>query len=76
MLLQLNIKLPHVLTKIQNKPKQVETSQNEPKSAETTLNDPKYENWGNLQFSASFHFSNFQCKWPNLGIFGQEISTV
>ena len=26
---------------------------------ETTRNDPKFQNWGNLEFSTSFCFSNF-----------------
>ena len=45
------------------------TSQNEPKPAKTsqincktTWNDPKFQNLGNLKFSTSFRFSNFELK--------------
>ena len=54
----------------QNKPKPVGTTQ---KSCETTRNHPKSQNWGNSNFSTSFHFSNFEPKCRNLGILGKEV---
>ena len=40
----------------QNNPKPAKTTQ---KNCETTWNDPKFQNWGNMEFSTSFRFSNF-----------------
>ena len=36
---------------------------------------PKFQNWGNLEFSISFGFSNFELKCLYLGILGKEVST-
>ena len=61
----------------QNEPNPSKTSQNQPKqlkkNCETTWNNPMLQKWGNLEFSTSFHFSNFESKCPNLGIFGEAI---
>ena len=51
------------------------TSQNVTKPAETTRNDTKVQNWGNLEFSTSFYFSNFEPICPNLSILDQKVST-
>ena len=54
--------------------KRAKTSQNNlKKNCETTWNNPMLQKWGNLEFSTSFHFSNFESKCPNLGIFGEVI---
>ena len=58
---------------------QNETSQNRTKPAETTPKKiPKRpettQNLRNLEFSASFHFSNFEPKCSNLSILGQDVS--
>ena len=58
--------------------KQAEISRNDrkkKKKCETTQNDANFKNWGNLEFSTSFGFSNFEPKCPNLGILGKEVST-
>ena len=57
--------------------KQAEISRNDRKKkrSETTQNDANFKNWGNLEFSTSFGFSNFEPKCPNLGILGKEVST-
>ena len=70
----------NVLTKTRNEPKRSKTSQNEPKRPKTSQNkprkcgmtqkDPEFQNWGNLECSTSFRFSNFWPKCPNLGLFG------
>ena len=53
----------------QNKPKLAETAINQPKrqkkSCKTTPNNQKFQSWGNLKFSACFHFSNFGAKRIN-----------
>ena len=70
----------------QNDPKPAKTSRNQPKRPENKQSNPnkivkqpettgKFKNLGNLQFSTSFRFSNFEPKCPNLGILGQEISS-
>ena len=73
----------NVLSNTQNKLELPKTSQNERKPVKrtkTNQKDPK--NWemihscGNLEFSTSFCFWNFDPKCPNLGILGQEVSTV
>ena len=73
--------LPDQAKTTRNQPKRAETSRNDSKPAETTQNnckttqnDPKFQNWENLEFSASFRFSNFVPKCPNLGILGKEVS--
>ena len=55
-----------------------ETSQNDRKPAKTTQsnckvtrNSPKFWDWWGLEFSISFHFSNFESKRLILGILGQ-----
>ena len=68
-----------ILTKTQNKPALPEISQinpnppkTTPQNCETIQNDPKIQSWGNLEFSTSFCFSNFEPKCPNLGILSQK----
>ena len=58
--------------------KQAEISRNDrkkKKKSETSQNDANFKNWGNLEFSTSFGFSNFESKYPNVGILGKEVST-
>ena len=62
----------NILTKTQNEPEQAKTSWNShkpakttKKSCKTTPNNQKFQSWGNLKFSASFHFSNFGAKRIN-----------
>ena len=55
----------------QNKPKPAETTQ----KSKTTRNDPKFQNWGNLEFSTTFRFSNFEPKCQNFGVLGQKVLT-
>ena len=71
-----------VYTKTRNQLKRAETSRNDPtpakkikKSCKTTGYDAKFHNWGNLELSTIFRFSDFQPKCSNLGILGQEILT-
>ena len=65
-----------------NEPKPAKTKRNQSKPAETTPKncetiriDSKLQKWGNLEFSASFRFSNIESKCLNLGILGQKILT-
>ena len=77
----------NVLTNTQNDLKLPKTSQNEskpvketkiyrkdPENCETIQNNTQFQICGNLEFSTSFCFSNFDPKCPNLGILGQEVS--
>ena len=63
----------------QNELKPDKTSRSQPKQPQknnkTTRNDTKFQNWGNLEFSTSFPFSNFEPKYPNLRILGQKVLT-
>ena len=55
-----------VLTKTRNEPTPAKTSRNQPKrppkSCKVTQIDTKFQNWGNLEFSTSLGFSNFEPK--------------
>ena len=74
-----------VLTKTRNEPKckkpdKTRCSQPKPvemtsKNCETTWSTKNFKIWGNLELSASFPFSNFGPKCPNLGILGEKEST-
>ena len=57
----------------QNDPKIAKTSSDDPKLAETNQSDPTFQNWENLKFCTSFHFSNFKPNHPSLDILGQNV---
>ena len=66
-----------------NEPKSAKTNRNQSKPAETTQkncettrSDPNLQNWGNLEFFASFRFSNIKPKCLNCGILDQKILTL
>ena len=68
-----NLAMKIVLTKTRNQPKPPETSRNDQKQLR---NNPTFQNWGNLEFCASFRFSNFDSKCQNLSILDKKVVTV
>ena len=62
-----------VFTNTRKEPKGTKTSQRSP--GKKMQSDPLFQNWGNVEFSASFRFSNFKPKCSNLGIMDRKAST-